>query len=249
MEGEASLEALIESEILPLEVLHPGGLATTRSLAELCGIGDGTPVLDIASGTGEAACFLGEAFGAAVVALDRSARMIERSSRKRSDRHARVGLVRGDAHRLPFRDAAFEVAISECALSLMDKPTAIEEMVRVIRPGGRVGVHEICWREAAPDSVKQRLLELEGERPESLDGWTRLLEAAGLKDVRAVDRSDLIPLWMRESKRSLGLGGQLDVAVRVTRRWGLRGLWRVFASERLFRSRYLGYGVFVGVKR
>lgn len=246
---QASLEALVESEVLPLEILHPGGLAMTRHLAELCGIGDGTRVLDVASGTGETACFLDECFGAAVVGVDRSAPMIGRSARKARERHARrVRLVRGDAHRLPFRGEALEVVISECTLSLLDQSAALEEMVRVVRSGGRVGVHEICLREEAPERVRRRLRELEGERPESLEGWERLFEAAGLADVHAVDRSELLPRWMRESRRSLGLGGSLRVAGRVLRRWGVRGLFRVLASERLFRSEHLGYGVIVGTK-
>lgn len=249
MQAKPSLEALIEGEVLPLEILHPGGLATTRALAEMYGISDGTPVLDVASGTGEAACYLGDSFGAAVVGVDRSVYMVERADQKVSERQLReVGFVRGDAQRLPFRDNAFEVVISECTLSLLDKATALEEMARVVRSGGRVGVHEICWREDAPEPVKQQLFELEGEKPETLGGWKRLFEAAGLEEVQVVDRSELIPLWMRESKRSLGLGGQLRAAGRVVRRWGVGGLGRVLASERLFRSKYLGYGMFVGVK-
>lgn len=249
MKDTPSLEALIESEVLPLEILHPGGLATTRALAELCGIREGTRVLDVASGTGETACFLGDSFHAAVVGVDHSPRMVERAGQKVSDRQVRrVRLVRGDAHRLPFRDGVFEVAISECTLSLLDKAVALGEMARVVRSGGRVGIHEVCWIEDAPETLKRRLLELEGERPESLAGWTRLFEAAGLEDVRAVDRSELIPLWMRESKRSLGVAGQVRAAGRVLRRWGAGGLRRVLASERLFRSKHLGYGMFIGVK-
>lgn len=249
MQAKPSLEALIESEVLPLEVLHPGGLTTTRVLAGLCGIREGTRVLDVASGTGETASFLSEAFGAAVLGVDRSARMVERASQKVRERQAQtVSFIRGDAHGLPFRNGVFEVVISECTLSLLDKVTALEEMVRVVRSGGRVGVHEISWRESAPESLKQRLLELEGERPETLRRWKQLFAAAGLSNVQAVDRSELIPLWIRESKRSLGLAGQLRVAGRVVRRWGVRGLRRVLASERLFRSQYLGYSMLVGVK-
>lgn len=249
MQAKPSLEALIESEVLPLEILHPGGLGTTGALAELCGIAGGTSVLDVASGTGESACFLSERFGAAVVGVDRSARMVERASRKASERQVqRVRFIRADAHQLPIRNGTFGVVISECTLSLLDKAAALEEMARVVASSGRVGIHEICWREDAPDEIRQRLLELEGEEPESLMGWKRLFEAAGLRDVQVVDRSDLIPLWMQESKRSLGISGQLRAAGRVLWRWGLEGLGRVLASERLFRSDYLGYGIVVGVK-
>ena len=49
-----SLETLIEDLDLGLEVLHPGGLEITRELAQLCRIGRGARVLDVASGTGAA---------------------------------------------------------------------------------------------------------------------------------------------------------------------------------------------------
>jgi SAM-dependent methyltransferase len=246
----ASLESLAETGILPLEILHPGGLDTTRALLELCGVERGGRVLDVASGTGETASFMADSLGARVVAIDVSARMIQRARAKARARGVGGGiqLVRGDAHRLPLRDAVFDAAISECTLSLLDKRVALAEMARVVRPGGRVGVHEICWREGAPEALRRRLVQLEGERPETLAGWQSLFERAGLRDVHVVDRSDLIPRWMRESRRELGLGGYVRLAGRVLARWGPRGLARVLASERLFGSRHMGYGIIVGTK-
>ena len=57
---EASLESLIETELLKIQSLHPGGLELTEELAELCQISRGTEVLELACGTGESACFLAE---------------------------------------------------------------------------------------------------------------------------------------------------------------------------------------------
>ena len=76
---QPSLEGLVETGMLALESLHPGGLETTRQLAELCNIQRGTVVLDVASGTGETACFLARTFGARVVGVDRSGEMIRRA--------------------------------------------------------------------------------------------------------------------------------------------------------------------------
>ena len=45
---EASLEALIETELLKVESLHPGGLELTEELAELCGVRRGSDVLELA---------------------------------------------------------------------------------------------------------------------------------------------------------------------------------------------------------
>ncbi len=248
-ETAASLEALIESVDLGVETLHPGGLDTSKELAELCRVGAGLRVLDVASGTGLTACFLAETYACQVVGVDASDRMLERARKKLDLRRGLpVEFRHGDAGHLPFDPASFDVVISECTLCILDKEAAIREMVRVARPGGYVGMHDLCWKEGAPDGLKDRLAEIEGERPETLDGWKRLFENAGLRDTVARDRSDLIPAWTREFKRRLGVGGQLWALFKVWQRWGLRGLQRIRESEGIFRSEHLGYGLVAGRK-
>jgi SAM-dependent methyltransferase len=247
--GQASLESLIETELLPVESLHPGGLELTEELAELCKIHRGTEVLELACGTGESACRLVERRGARVVGLDGSLRMLQRAEQKARARGLEVEFREADAHHLPFPDAAFDVAICECTLCLLDKEQVLREMVRVVRPGGCVGMHDLCWRENTPDDLKRALAEIEGERPETLDGWRQLFARAGLVEIRAVDKSFLIPRWMEESRKHLGLIGRLVLACRIIRRWGMRGLRRILRSERVFSSKQLGYGIVVGTKR
>ena len=81
-----SLENLIETLDLGEEVLHPGGLKTTRELAELCHIGNASRVLDVASGTGETACFLAETYYGQVVGIDFSEAMVQRRGKKPSEK-------------------------------------------------------------------------------------------------------------------------------------------------------------------
>jgi SAM-dependent methyltransferase len=247
-QSRASLEALIEAEDFGLEVLHPGGLDTTSELATLCEIGSGSRVLDVATGTGEGALFLVTQFDAAVTGVDHSAVMIERARTKAERQDVTMRLVRGDAHRLPFCSAIFDVAICECTLSLLDKERALQEMVRVVRSGGLVGFHEICWKEDAPEDLKRKLYALEGERPETLQGWQALVTRLGVTGVRVRDRSSLIPQWMKETREQLGIRGILRVGRRAIRKWGLGGLWRILQSERVFESEHLGYGIVVARK-
>jgi SAM-dependent methyltransferase len=246
---EASLEALIETELLKVESLHPGGLELTEELAELCGVRRGSDVLELACGTGESACFLTERHGAHVVGLDGSPRMIRRAEQKARARGLQVEFRQADAHHLPYPDAAFDVAICECTLCILNKEQVIREMVRVVRAGGRVGMHDACWREDTPDDLKRTLKEIEGEEPETLAGWGRLFVQAGLAEIRAVDKSSLIPQWMKESRKQVGRLGQLLLAWKIIRRWGVRGLRRILRSERVFSSKHLGYGIVVGTKR
>lgn len=243
-----SLENLIEGENLGLEILHPGGLDTTNELAQLCNIGKGSLVLDVASGTGESACFLAERLAARVTGIDASDYMVERARNKAKHRNLNVEFDTGDAHRLPFAEDTFDAAISECTVCLLDKEKAIREMLRVVKPGGHVGIHDIYWKEDTPERFKQRLAEIEGERPETLEGWKALFDHAGLVDIKVVDKSYLIPVWVKEEMRELGFAGSLKLFSKILKIWGISGLGDVWESEQIFQSKHTGYAIVVGRK-
>ena len=247
--NQLSLEAVAEAGMLKFESLHPGGLGLTREMAELCKIEKDAKVLDTASGTGETACFLAERFAARVYGIDRSDQMIRRAEAKARTKGLEVEFRRADAANLPFGDAEFDAAICECTLCLLDKERILAEMVRLVRPGGCVGIHDLCWKEGAPDGLKRTLAEIEGERPETLEGWQRLFRQAGLTEIRAVDKANSMARWIKESRKQIGLTGHVILVLRIMRRWGFRGLLRVLKSERVFSSAFLGYGIVVGTKR
>ena len=238
----------MDSGMLKFESLHPGGLELTRELAELCKIGKDSRVLDIASGTGETACFLAERFGARVHGVDQADRMIRLAEAKASAKGLEVDFRKADAACLPFDDAEFDAAICECTLCFLDKERVLAEMARVVRSGGCVGMHDLCWKADAPDNLKRTLAAIESERPESLEGWRRLFREAGLVEISVVDKAEAMPGWMRKSRRQLGPAGLAGLTLGILRRWGLRGLWRVLRSERVFSSDFLGYGIVVGTK-
>jgi SAM-dependent methyltransferase len=243
-----SLESLIESEDLGLEVLHPGGLEITRELAELCKVREDTSVLDVAAGTGESACYLAQHFGCSVVGVDASEYMVERATRKAKEKGVSVQFKIADAHSLPFESNSFDVVISECTTCILDKEKAIMEMARVTKPRGYVGIHDICWFEGTPDNLKRTLAEIEGENPETLEGWKNLFKASGLAEVAGYDRSDLVPGWTKGIKRQLGLRGQLTVFLKAIRNWGIKGLVNMWRSAQIFQSEHTGYGIIIGRK-
>ncbi len=245
---QPSLENLIENEDLGLDILHPGGLDITKELARLCHIGKDASVLDVASGTGESACYLAEDLGARVVGIDVSENMINRAKKKAEQRNLEIEFEKADAHQLPFSDATFDSAISECTVCILDKERVISEMARVIKPDGYVGIHDICWKKDTPQQIKKKLAEIEGERPEMIEGWKVLFEKAGLVDVKTIDRSFWIPIWMKGIRKKLGFIGQLKIFFKIVRIWGVRGLRRVWESNRIFQSKHIGYGIIVGRK-
>lgn len=243
-----SLESLVESGVLEVESLHPGGLELTREFATSCGITNGMRVLDVACGTGETALFLAEQFQAEVWGLDASDELLTRAIGKAGIKGLDVHFRQGDAIEMPFPDDSFDVAICECTLCLLDKTAVLQEMTRVVHAGGCVGMHDLFWVQGAPDKMKTALAETEGEEPETLAGWQRLFAIAGLVDIRAVDQTELKSRWMRDSRKELGLLKQLRVFRYVIGRWGIAGMRHVLRSERIVSSRHLGYGIVCGTK-
>jgi SAM-dependent methyltransferase len=138
--------------------LHPGGERLTLRLAQLAGITRGTRVLDVACGTGTTARLLARECAAATVGVDLGVQAIERARREaRADGLAeRARFVHGDAEALPLPDASFDVALSECSLcTFPDKPRALAELARVVRPGGIAAIADVTADVAAlPDELR-----------------------------------------------------------------------------------------------
>lgn len=98
----------------------------------------GERILDIAAGTGTSSIALAKT-GAEVIALDFSQGMVEEGRR----RHPDLQFVQGDAEKLPFGDAEFDAVTISFGLRNVQHPeVAIAEMLRVLKPGGRVVICE-----------------------------------------------------------------------------------------------------------
>jgi demethylmenaquinone methyltransferase/2-methoxy-6-polyprenyl-1,4-benzoquinol methylase len=96
----------------------------------------GERLLDVACGTGSVARLAADA-GCEVTALDQSADMLAEAQAPR------VGLVRGTAERLPVPDATFDALTFTYLLRYVADPgSCMRELVRVLRPGGRLGMVE-----------------------------------------------------------------------------------------------------------
>ncbi len=247
-ETQLSLENLVEGEDLGLEVMHPGGVEITVELAELTGLKRGAKVLDVACGRGESAFYLSERFGWHVMGIDILWSSIKRARKKAIESDIDAEFAVGDAQNLPFEDRSFDGVISECALCLMDKERALREMVRVVRNGGWVGMHDLCWERNPPEEFKHHLARVEKEKPETIEGWKKLFESAGLVDVIALDRSHLIGEWIEDLRRKVGITGQIRLFLRIMRMGGISGYRIIRKSEKIFESGYVGYCIVVGKK-
>jgi ubiquinone/menaquinone biosynthesis C-methylase UbiE len=106
-------------------------------IADMAGIAPGHRVLDVACGTGVLACAAAERVGAdgAVTGLDPNDEMLAVARGK----SARIEWRKGRAESLPFAEASFDRAASQFGLMFFeDKAAGLREMMRVLRPGGRL---------------------------------------------------------------------------------------------------------------
>ncbi|MFI8344746.1 class I SAM-dependent methyltransferase [Streptomyces sp. NPDC085639] len=112
-------------------------------LVQECGVRRGDRVLDIAAGSGNAAIPAALA-GADVIASDLTPELLEIGRNLAAVRDARLEWREADAEHLPFADGEFDVVMS--CVGIMFAPhhrAAAEEMLRVCRSGGTVGL--INW--------------------------------------------------------------------------------------------------------
>lgn len=165
----------------------------------------GQKALEVGCGPGGMSLALADAVGmtGTVNGIDNSGVMIAEAKR-RSAHHPQVQFETGDAQELGFGDGGFDACYSERVFQHLDAPeTALKEMLRVLRPGGRVVVVDTDWETVTidhPDAhTTRKILNFVADRF-STNGWIgrqlpRLFRDNGLTDMSLTARSLLIPEW------------------------------------------------------
>ena len=140
---------------------HMGGLAATERLHRLCHVEEAQEVLEAGCGIGVGPVHIAKQFDARVVAVDISEEMLS-WARQRARREGvvdRITFRQADIRQLPFDDDRFDAVIAESVLAFVeDKEAAIQELIRVARPGGYVGLNESYWiREPSAELLAQSI--------------------------------------------------------------------------------------------
>ena len=126
-----------------------------RFAVQLSGVVEGTRVLDVAGGTGDVARLLARRAGKTgqVWLTDVNADMLARGRDRLLDAGLALPAVRCDAEKLPFPADYFDcVSIAFGLRNMTRKDVALQEMLRVLRPGGRLLVLEFSqvWKPLKP---------------------------------------------------------------------------------------------------
>jgi len=142
------------------------------------GVVRGKTVLDVGCGTGLYSIRFSEA-GADVTAVDISSRMIEIARRKAQDRGQYIWFDQADMSKLPYENRTFDVVLSITALEFSDDPlSALMEMARVLKPGGKLIVGVLNSDSPWADARRER-----AKREESIYGSANFLSPKELRQL------------------------------------------------------------------
>lgn len=197
-------------------VLRPGGLELTRKMLAALQITSTDEVVEFAPGLGVTASIVLAKNPASYVAIerDRSAAAIVQKYLHSPNQSCVVGR----SENTPLDDGVASVVYGEAMLTMQTdntKAKIIREAFRVLKPGGRYGIHEIALEpdtlsQAKKDDISRDLRESirVGARPLTASEWCKALEDQGFK----VHTTTTVPMALLETKRMIQDEGLLGVA-------------------------------------
>jgi len=183
-------------------VLRPGGLELTRRLVQALQIGPSDEVVEFAPGLGATAQLTLSHHPRSYTAVERDPAAAEQVRRFFVGSNQRCVIGLAEKSGLP--TACATVVYGEALLSMQvpeTKERIVAEAVRLLRPGGRYGIHELCLVPEDLDEAVVKALTCDlserihvGVRPLSASGWRALLESHGFE----VTAEALVPMRLLE---------------------------------------------------
>ena len=191
--SEEELAALPEGANMGLSCGNPNALAALKP---------GEVVLDLGSGGGFDIFIAGPKVGASgrAIGVDMTPDMLAKARRNIAAYQQRTGLDNvefrlGEIEHLPLADSTVDVIISNCVINLSpDKPQVWREMMRVLKPGGRVAVSDLALFKPLPSAVVEMVEALVGcvAGAALISDIERMVKDAGFGDVKLTTKSDYI---------------------------------------------------------
>ena len=189
------------------ENFHPGGEKLTIILGEKLGLNEESRVLDIACGPGKSAIILAKRFGCQITGIDLSEKNID----KARENVTSAGLSKlinfeiSDAEKIKFENLTFDAIICECALcTFPNKKIAINEMFRVLKKGGKVGITDVIIENDLPDNLKVILFHvacISGAL--SIKGYQDLLKKGGFNNIQYENQNWTLNELIKKAEKML----------------------------------------------
>lgn len=169
---------------------------------------DGKQILVLCSGTGEVAFWLAEMMETGKVTgleLDPESLEIARRSAHEMGLEGVVSFQAGEKDRIPLPDATYDAVVSEFVLYPTSMPTEIgqPEVMRVLKPGGRMVLTNVIVTKLLPLGVRSELQSIGMDylceaTQDDFNGW---MKAAGMVNIKWRDLSSIVRMtW--ETRRA-----------------------------------------------
>lgn len=224
-------------------ILRPGGRQLTQRMIEALNIQPTDAVIEFAPGLGETARLTLKHNPSSYTAVERdkdAAALVERFLQGPDQR-----CVVGFAENTGLPDASATVVYGEAMLSMhpaQHKLQMIREAFRLLKPGGRYGIHELCLTPDDLDEAGKRAIEHDltsaihhGTRPLTSAEWRGLLEAEGF----VVEKQQYAPMSLLEPGRIIrdegffrALRFGINLLCNRATRQRVLAMRRVFATHR-----------------
>jgi arsenite methyltransferase len=177
----------------------------------IASIRPGEVVVDLGSGGGLDVFLASKLVGpeGKAIGIDMTPDMIERAQANAlSGGYQNVEFHLATIDNLPLADASVDCIISNCVINLApDKPAVFREMVRVLKPGGRLAASDIALKSELPEAVAKSVAAYVGciAGAMLIDNYRAELLAAGFEHVEIVDtRADLNAYAKVENQSACG---------------------------------------------
>lgn len=164
-------------------------LMVSELLCEAADVRAGERVLDVACGHGNTALAAARR-SALAVGVDYIPALLDRARERAAVERLEVEWREGDAERLPFEGEAFDVVLSTFGVMFAaDQGRAAQELVRVCRPGGRIGL--ACWTPEGAVGEMFRVVARHAPPPPGAPSPMRWGSEEGLAELLGDELSDV----------------------------------------------------------
>lgn len=209
--GRGSTDDVKPQELYPFDQDHYDGLNANIRLANNARMKPGDRVLDVCAGLFGPARWYATERGVQVTGIDISPNRVEGAK----ELNALVGLqdrvhpILANAMDLPFEDAQFDAAVSqESFLHIPDKPKALQEVFRVLRPGSRFAFTDWVMHTRLTDLEQEQYRQRFACQPMlSIPEYESRLVEAGFEVIYS---DNVTPAWGEILARRLNMYEILD---------------------------------------
>lgn len=188
----ASAFGYTEDDLNQLPAEANMGLSCGNPLA-IAGLREGEVVVDLGCGGGMDAFLAARRVGPTgkVIGVDMTAEMLERArAGKQKLGLTNVEFIQSTVDRLPLADQSVDCVISNCVVNLVPEKLAVfREILRVLKPGGRVALSDIALRKELPRAVMQSVEAYVGciSGAIQISEYRSLMEKAGFQNIVVTD--------------------------------------------------------------